>query len=277
MEFKTLHWAGIAMTIIMIVLGYIFIGLGALFYFISVIALVIGSLPFITTIVLGQGRQREKEERFLEFSRDLVENVKSGTPIGKSILNLQKRDYGTLTPHVQKLANQISLGITLNRALITFAKETKSKVISRAVGLISEAERAGGNIATVLESVSHSVNLIEDLKKERKSSISNLVVQGYIIFMVFIVIMVVLEFKILPLTAGLGTVDAIGSSPVGGGGMDPAKFAPMMTMMMVTQSFFAGLVIGKISEGSLYRGMKHSFILLALTLLIKTGSSVLFG
>ncbi len=274
MEFKASHFAGIGMALIMIVLGVVLFGFGSLFYFVGVIALVIGSLPFVITLVVEQGRQREKEERFLEFSRDLVENVKSGTPIGKGILNLQKRDYGTLSEHIQKLANQINLGITLNRALITFAKETKSKVISRAVGLISEAERAGGNIGIVLESVSHSVNQIENLKKERKSAVANLVVQGYIIFMVFIIIMIVLEFKILPLTSGLGEVDSL---TIKVKSMDPAQFAMPMMIMLVTQSFFAGLVIGKISEGSIVNGIKHSFILLALTLLIKTGANALFA
>ena len=189
-------------------------------------------------------------------------------------MNLQKRDYGALTPHVQKLGNQISIGITLTAALKTFAKETKSRVISRAVGLISEAERAGGKIETILESVARSVNQIEDLKKERKSSISNLIVQGYIIFIVFIIIMLVLEFKILPLTAGLADVEGLSISV---SAVDPSTFAMPLFIMILVQSFFAGLVIGKIAEGSLMNGIKHSFILLALTLLITTGAKALLG
>jgi archaeal flagellar protein FlaJ len=274
MKFKKGHLIGIIVAVLMVVISYFFLGLDSVFYFIVVISFIVAAFPFVIGVMSAQGRQKEKEEKFLEFTRDLVENVKSGTPVAKGILNLERRDYGTLSPHVKKVANQISIGITLNDALTTFAKETKSRVITRAVALISEAERAGGNIGTILESVSGSVNQIEDLKKERKAAVSNLVVQGYIIFMVFIIIMIVLEFKVLPLTAGLGEVDSLSIQIKA---INPEEFSAPMLAMLIVQSFFAGLVIGKIAEGSIMTGIKHSFILLALTLFIKTGANIFLG
>jgi len=266
---------GIGAGIAIAVGAFIFFGISAMAYFLGVIAVVIAALPFLVSIVSNQSIQREKEEKFLAFSRDLVENVKSGTPVVKSILNLQKRNYGSLSPHVQKLANQLSLGLTLTAALITFAKETKSSVISRAVGLISEAEKAGGQIESVLDSVAKSINQIEDLKKERKASVSNLITQGYIIFMVFIIIMLVLEFKILPLVSNLATPE--GNLAISTKSIDPGEFSMPLFLMLIVQSLFAGLVIGKVSEGDLKSGIKHSFILLALTLLVTTGARVLFS
>jgi hypothetical protein len=50
-----------------------------------------------------------------------------------------------------------------------------------------------------------------------------------------------------------------------------------MFVTIIVQSFFAGLVIGKISEGTLWAGVKHSFILIAITLLVVTGARVLFN
>ena len=223
---------------------------------------------------MGQSRQKEKEKKFLEFTRDLVENVRSGTPISKSIINLRGRNYGTLSPHIEKLANQLSMGIVLTNAFKVFSNETKSRVISRAVGLISEAERAGGKIDTILDSVARSVNQIEQLRDERKAAVSNLVTQGYLIFFVFIIIMLVLEFKILPLVSDLQ--DGGGLS-IGATNLNPDQFSMPLFVMLLVQSFFAGLVIGKISEGSVKAGFKHSFILVALTLLVTTGAKVLFA
>ncbi len=276
MEFnkKNLIWAGIG--VLMIIVSVIFLKGEKLLYFILVIEGIIVVLPFIISLILQQGKQKQKEEKFLEFTRDLVENVKSGTPVSKSILNLLGRNYGALSPHVNKLANQISLGITLTSALSTFAKETKSKVIARAVNLISEAERAGGQIDVIIESVSKSVNQTEELKKERKSAVYNLVVQGYIIFFVFIIIMLLLEFKILPMTAGLGEVNG-GSLNINIKPISPEDFSLPLLIMLLIQSTFSGLVIGKISEGSLFYGIKHSFILLAATLLISTGVRAFLG
>lgn len=205
----------------------------------------------------------------------MVENVKSGTPISKSITNLKNRNYGSLSFYVQKLANQLSLGIPLTDALVIFAKDTRSPVISRAVNLISEAERAGGQIDSILESVSNSVNQTEELKKERKSAVYNLVIQGYIIFLVFILIMLILEFKILPMIPAGG--DFAEGLSIKTATITPTNFAMPLMIMLLVQSFFSGLVIGKISEGSLKDGIKHSFILLAITLLIKTGAKAVFG
>ena len=268
-----MHWFGIVFGLIIAISSYVVFGLSSLSYFLLVISLLIVLSPFVLGAILSQNKQKEKEEMFLAFSRDLVENVKSGTPISKGIVNLRTRNYGALSPHIMKLANQLSLGITLTEALNTFAKETKSKVISRAVGLISEAERAGGKIETILESVAISVNQIDKLRKERKAAVSNLVTQGYIIFIVFIIIMLVLEFKILPMVTDLAGNDGLS---VNVKKIDPTEFSMPLFVTLLVQSFFAGLVIGKISEGTIKSGIKHSFILLAITLLVTTGAKVLF-
>jgi len=276
MKFEKMHWMGIGIGLAMAVVSFLVAKEKTMLYFMLVIALILGSLPFLISLLLGQGRQREKEEKFLAFSRDLVESVKSGTPISKSIIQLRTRNYGALTQHIQKMANQLSLGFTLNQALNNFAMDTKSKVISRAVGLISEAERAGGKIESILDSVSKSVNQIENLRKERKAAVSNLVTQGYMIFIVFIVIMLVLEFKILPLVSDLGGGE-MGNLEVQIEQITPEQFSMPLFVMLLVQSTFAGLVIGKISEGSIKAGIKHSFILLAITLLVTTGAKAFFG
>jgi flagellar protein FlaJ len=268
------YLSGIVIALLLIIFDFFLFYQTKYFDFFAVLALVLASLPFVISIMLKRKKQKELEEKFLEFTRDLVENVKSGTPVSKSIINLKNRNYSSLSPYVEKLANQISLGIPLSSALATFARDTQSPVIARSVTLISEAEKAGGQISSIIESVSESVNQTEDLKKQRKSAIYNLVVQGYIIFLVFIIIMLVLEFKILPMIPSGGEAVDLG---VKINKIDPQQFSRPLLILLVIQSLFSGLVIGKISEGSLKDGIKHSFILLALTLLIKTGALALFG
>lgn len=274
MKFEKTYWMGILVGTIMAIISIGIFRKSKIVYFLLIISLVISALPFMISLILNQNLQKKKEEKFLEFSRDLVENVKSGTPISRSILNLKNRDYKTLNPHIKKLANQLTLGITLTQALRTFANDINSKVITRAIGLISEAERSGGKIESILESVSKSINQIENLKKERKAAISNLITQGYIIFMVFIIIMLVLEFKILPLVSDLSSSEGLNIKI---SKINPDEFGMPMLIMILTQSLFAGLVIGKISEGSIKNGIKHSFILLTITLLITTGAKAFFA
>ncbi len=245
-------------------------------YFLISVIFILVLLPFVLANSFESRKQKEIDAKFLEFVRDLVENVKSGTPISKAILNVQTRDYGQLSAHIKKLGNQITLGIPLTSALINFANDTESPVIKRAVGLISEAERSGGEIDSILNSVSSSVNQTEKLKKEQKSSVYNLVVQGYIIFIIFILIVLVLQHLILPLTKDLGSgglTDLNTSIKVN----NNVDFTKSLLGLLIVQSFFAGLVIGKISEGSIKDGIKHSFILIGLTLIISSLAGLLIG
>ena len=254
-------------------------------YFVLGLSFVIAALPFFVGLILETGAEREKEEMFLEFARDLVENVKAGTPISKSILNVRKKDYGKLNPHVNKLANQISLGIPVKTSFETFARDNNNKTITRAVTIISEAEKAGGQIDDILEAVVKSVSQVEKLKKERRAAMYTLIVQGYIIFMIFIIITLVMQFKILPIATGLGSGGVTGS----GGGLTGFSLGsqgavatidelvrPFVWLLLI-QGVFVGLVIGKISEGSVKAGLKHSFILATLAILIHTGAKLVLG
>lgn len=274
MKLQLMHWLGIAAGITIAIASFIIFSPGNLLNFLLVISLLATVIPFMISFLLEQSKQSEKEEKFLAFTRDLVETVRSGTPVGKGIMNLRKRNYGTLSKHIAKLANQLSVGLTLTNALETFAEETNSKVIARAVSLISEAERAGGKIEVILESVASSVNQVQKLKKERQAAVSNLITQGYMIFFVFIIIMLVMEFKILPLVSDLQQGEGLSLSV---NTVDSTNFSMPLFVMLLVQSFFAGLVIGKISEGTIRAGIRHSFILLTVTLLVTTGTRALFG
>lgn len=243
------------------------------FSLILIVSLFLMILPTILRVSIESKRQKTIDSKFLEFTRDLVENVKSGTPISKSIVILKDRDYGSLSDHVKKLANQITLGLSLDRALQVFAKDTKSPVISRSVSLIAEAQRAGGRIDAIIESVSNSVNQSENIKKERRSAVFNLTVQGYIIFIIFVIIMIVLQFKILPMLTSISTTD----SQIKINQTATQDFSNPLILLLLVQAIFSGLVIGKISEGSIKEGVKHSFILTFISLLVKFGAEAFIG
>ena len=284
MKIKKIHILGLVVAFLTIVVAIIFLRDKAIFYFILGIAFVVGAFPFLMSTITDTEREREKEEMFLEFSRNLVESVKSGTPISRSIVNIKEKDYGSLSPHIAKLSNQISLGIPVKDAFQTLARDVDSKVIARAVTLISEAEQAGGEIETILESVARSVSQTEKLKKERKAAISALVVEGYIIFFIFIIIMLVMQFQILPMASSLNLEEDgensmdlgdSGMNPIfgGGQGVDPEEMAKPFLYLLLVQGFFIGLVIGKLAEGNLKSGLKHSFILVVMAWLTSSGAN----
>jgi flagellar protein FlaJ len=275
MEMKKIHWIGIISSLIIIILSLFFITTNFFFFMIG-LGILMGASPFVYSVIYETKITNEKEEMFLEFSRNLVESVKTGTPISKSIMNIKDKSYGALSIHVEKLANQISLGIPLNAALKVFAKDINNNTISRALTLIGQAERAGGDIGKILESVTEAVRMSDKLKKERKATISTLIVQGYIIFFVFIIIILVMQFQIIPMISGIAETGTLG---IGGttGGTSQEEVSISFIYLLLIQGFFSGLAIGKLAEGSIKSGIKHSFALMLMSFLISSVANLIFG
>lgn len=277
MELNKSHFIGIGIGLFLIVLSLLLSG-NALVFLMGIGFFVLAS-PFAFSLIHEANVTQEKEEMFLEFSRNLVESVKAGNPVSRSIINLRERNYGFLSPHVKKLASQISMGIPFSHALDVFSKDIDNKAISRALTLIGQAERSGGDIGEILESVVASVNLTDKLKKEQKASVSTLVMQGYIIFLVFIIIVLVMQFRIIPLVSGLGG-DITDSQVIGsgvGGGIDPQGIANAFLYLLLVQGFFSGLTIGKLAEGNIKNGVRHSVTLMLMAFLISATANLLFS
>jgi flagellar protein FlaJ len=253
------------------------------------IGVLIGAIPFMLSTVYETKVETEKEEMFLEFARNLVESVKVGTPISKSIINMKEKGHGILSPHIEKLANQISLGVPIHSALQIFSKDINNKTISRAITIIGEAERAGGDIGEILESVAGAVKTSDKLKKERRATISTLVAQGYIIFFIFVAIILIMQFKILPMLSGVN-VEGVGASLSGVGLTGtPSTSAGSLTggetniskelsisflYLLLIQGLFSGLMIGKLSEGNVKAGIKHSFALMTVSFIISAVANI---
>jgi len=271
MILKKIHKIGMIAGGVIILLSFLLFRT-RFFFFLIGIGIIVEIFPFVLSMITESKIASEKEEMFLEFTRNLVESVKTGTPISKSIINMKKKSYGVLSQHVYKLANQISLGVPFNMALNIFSMDVNNKNVSRALTLIGQAERAGGDIGKILESVTRAVTMSDKLKKERKTAISTLTTQGYIIFFVFMVIVLIMQFYIVPMVSGIAEIGTFGVSEVttAGGGIGAEEISSAFFYLLLVQGFFSGLTIGKLSEGTIKAGIKHSFSLMFIAFIISS-------
>lgn len=282
MEIKNAHIIGIVIGLIIVCLSFLFKGTDYFFLTIG-IGILAGVLPFVITLIAETKAENEKEEMFLEFTRNLVESVKTGTPISRSIVNLKGKSFGVLGPHIKKLANQISLGIPINSALQVFAKDVNNQTVSRTIILIGQAERAGGEIGEILEAVAEAVSISDKIKKERKAAISTLVVQGYIIFFVFMLIILIMQFQILPMVSGIADLGTIGGGSFGGvaisgnAGLEQEEMSQSFLYLLLIQGFFTGITIGKLGEGAIKAGIKHSFALMVISFTVSSIANIVLG
>jgi flagellar protein FlaJ len=282
---------------IFLVLDFIFFLKTAWFVPLIIVALSIGWSQFWIDFFVNARRQKELESMFPEFVRNLVGSVKSGMPVGKAIVYVSKTDYGALTPHVIKLANQVEWAIPVHKALTNFANETKNGVIKRSIATVIEAEISGGNIEDVLETVTNSVIEIKKIKLARKAGIHAQLVQSYIIFMVFLGVMIVIQNLLIPYIADIEakniegvteggmtlTTAALGGAIrtiqidysslgafIGTLGAWLTSIRGVFLALALIQACFAGLVLGKLAEGDIRSGAKHSLILMTIAFFVIT-------
>lgn len=273
-ELKTKHYIGIGLGLIILILNFIFFfgftsPIGPkhwIFNPLIVIAVLVAVIFFILDYLDENKRQKEIESKFLEFVRGLVEIVRSGVSIPQAIILVSKSDFGALTRYTKKLANQLEWGYPLHHAFNIFAIDTKNPVIKRSVAIVIQAEKSGGDMASVLEAVTKSVLEIKKIKEERKSQSYNQMVQGYIIFFVFVAIMLVLQIFLLPKLTSISAevmTDLSGAGFAGGAAAgEPQELNTIFIGIILVQGLFAGLMIGKFAEGNYKDGIKHSLIMI---------------
>ncbi len=263
---KTRHYIGMGIGLLTIVLSILFLYRTPWMSVLIALGLIIAFIQFGIDIIKETQRQREIEEQFLELSRALESTVRSGVPLPQALLQVSDTDYGSLSPYVKKLANQVTWGIPLSKALITFSKDTENKVITKTVSILIEAEQSGGNVDQVLHAVTESVLQVKKIKDERRSDAYAQIVQGYFIFFIFIIIMLTMQIYLVPQLSDAGGSVLSGLSGNIEALTEEAKptlldLDKIFTGLIVVQGVFSGLVIGKFSEGDLKSGLKHSLIL----------------
>jgi flagellar protein FlaJ len=194
-------------------------------------------------------RIKKIEALFPRFLEDVTENIKSGMTLPQSIRMASNNDYSVLSPYVKEMSAKIEWGIGFETVLNTFAEKTGSRIMKRTVQTIIEAHSSGGTIDTVLEAVASSVQELERIKKERSAAVYSQMVNGYVIYFIFLGVMFGLSRFLIPAFQWEGTQSFAGI------------YEELFRNLVIIQGIFAGLSIGKMSEGTFIAGFKHSVVL----------------
>lgn len=223
--------------------------------------------PFLVIKYREYKRKKEIENRFPDFLRDVAEAVGSGMNLPKAIISTKDNDYGPLSPHVRKMVAQVDWGIKFETILTKFADEIGSGLLRRTTSTIVEAHSSGGNIQDTLKNVSNTSLEIEKLKKERSSQIFSQMITGYMIFFIFLGVMIGLQLFLIPSLSFQEEAQVEGMELGGGGlGQEGSKqlYSEMFQWLIIIQGAFSGIAIGKMAEGSVLGGIRHSVILVAI-------------
>ncbi|UCE16644.1 MAG: type II secretion system F family protein [Candidatus Bathyarchaeota archaeon] len=199
--------------------------------------------------------KRSVDEYLPDLFRSLVQAQQTGMPLPQALEEASKRRYGPLTEELKKMVTQMSWGMSFEKALQSFGERVGTALVGSAVPLVVEASRSGGQVEKVFAPTGKFIQSTLTMEKERRTQTRPYVAIIYVAFFVFL-FTIILLFDTLFVQAA--EVSTLGSTV-----LTPEEARRFFFHMSMFQAFFGGLVAGKMGEGTVSAGLKHSVILLA--------------
>ncbi|UCH69856.1 MAG: type II secretion system F family protein [Candidatus Bathyarchaeota archaeon] len=198
--------------------------------------------------------KRAINEHLPDLFRSLIQAQQAGMPLPQALEEASKRRYGPLTGELNKMVTQMSWGASFEKVLQSFRERVNTALVKSVVPLIVEAGRSGGPVEKVFAPTGKFIRSTLTLDKKRQTHTRPYVAIVYVAFFVFLFTIIILSKTLF---AQATEFIAFRSTALT---FDQAR--TLFFHMSVIEAFFGGLVAGKMGEGTVSAGLKHSVVLL---------------
>lgn len=268
-----------------------------------IIAMFISIVPYFTYRYSKYAWLKSVERQFPNFIRDLADSKRSGMTLETAIDMASRTNYGKLSPEIKTMSNKISWGVPFLRVLEIFQKKVKqSAAITEVLSIIQESYKSGGNVVATLDSAAKNMNMLREAEEERRSITSQHVMITYGIFFLFLGIVIMIIFILVPMMTQTSTTDDAAGMSGGMGSLgftsftnpcqelmipfpcgifeltcsmldvEPASMAcyyvSLFFYVLLIQGICSGLIAGQLGENSVVAGTKHSIIMSSISIFI---------
>jgi len=218
------------------------------------LAIVIALFPSAVLDYVDYRWRRSIDEHMPDLFRTIVQAEKTGMPLTQAVEEASKRRYGPLTAELKRMVAHMSWGKSLEEVFQAFSERVSTSLTKRSVPLVVEASRSGGHIEKVFEPMGKFVQSTLMAEKERQAQTRPYIAIVYVAFFVFLFTVIML-FKTF--FVQMSELPALNTALLS---TDEAR--RLFFHMSIVQALFSGLVAGKMGEGTVSAGLKHSVILL---------------
>jgi flagellar protein FlaJ len=258
-------------------------GIGSIILFVALFStkfIIFSIFPILLAIGLAariySAKVKSYERNLFIFLDDLKDLLQGGMNIVTAIEITTEHDYGSLNEPLKRLAAQVKIGVPFEVALTEVFGKIDSPMFLQVTQIIAETTKVGGNIIKVFSSVSTYVRTVNDMVDERRSKTFSTVFSSYFMFFVFIAIILIIQIIFLPMLNSNSMSMTGSSSTAKNESLSDVNFNKYFLYLIIIQGLFAGPVIGKISEGNAIAGIKHTVILISVSVPIYVVVSLLF-
>ncbi len=220
--------------------------------------------PVLPALVFGFGLlSAERKRRFIESVLPdalniAASNMRSGMTPERALLAAARPEFGELSEYIRTAAKKAMAGKPLEKALGEIPSD--SRILRRAMDLISEGARYGGDLASVLDEVASEIRDLQTVRKEVRAVVS--------MYSAFILMAVAAAS---PLLFGVTTVLTGIMAGISQSAVSPETVFTVSLLAVVLNSVFGSFVLGIITKGKEVYGFRY------LVFLVPVSCAVFFG
>lgn len=237
---------------------------------IIIFSVLIAIIPYSIYTFMHEKKIRRYEEEYGDFLFEISELMRGGIDPIKAVIELSDSDLGTITKHVKTTAARMSFGKSFEYSMKKMAETLESNLIKKYTELVIHAARAGGNVSDLILTSSEDMKRFINLDREKEASLSTYLVILYMAQGILFVLAAVFILYTLPFIQNMdpGTTASFGLSMGGGSKLSDEAIITYMFHVVMINALFVGLIIGKLTGGSMKHGLKHAVILIVLSYVI---------
>lgn len=253
---KMAIFASIFIVLIILIIGIFSVGINSSlddFVFISILTLIV---PIAILSLIDYRWRKSIDEHLPDLFRSIVQAQEVGMTLPQALEEVAKRDYGPLTKELKKITVQMSWGASFEDVLLAFEKRVDTVLTHRTIPMIIEASRSGGKVEQVFEPLGKFIETTIILEKERGNQTRPYIAIIYVALFVFLFTIIILFKTFFTDIEGEALFSISSSSPL--------NLQRIFMHLTIVQGFFSGLVAGKMGEGSINAGLKHSVIMMTI-------------
>jgi flagellar protein FlaJ len=207
---------------------------------------------------------RQVDSSIPRLLRDIAEAVNSGVTLPKAVEEAADKSYGPLSRELERVIALFTLGSSWEDAVMSLTKRVSSPSLARFATILVEANQSGGKMCEVLDMSVELFSNIEQYKQEQLNNMKPYLYTVYASIAIFLIIsVVVLSQFLIPLAASIKNPTGLNSTVTL---LDTNYYTSILFWASTVESLFAGLIAGKIGDRCYLAGLRHSVILLILTL-----------
>lgn len=211
-------------------------------------------------------REAAIRDRASEFFRQIRSNNSAGRNIEESWKRAAEGNQSILADEAKQALYEMRWSDDLNNPLVAFANRLKEPIIVMSVRLILTARESTSNIEAVLNTISNTIDMTDELREMQVSDTAS--IRMVIMMTVFLTMgmLMFMAYQTLPKFKEVApATDGASGGPTGGSGMSfEIPNIEYIFVMMVHYAFILAtggpMIFGALKTGKVTTGLKYSVI-----------------